>query len=152
MQGRTPGGIHPDHQTPADHQPNAMKKTAKKNEKNSTPDQTAGTLPDFDGITPPAAGDLPFMDAGDWDTPDDWDADLQPWDTDLQPWDDADDTPPETYPQTPTETPTETPTNSNGDDEPGTDKDFDRYAADVQNGYGYYDAAGTFHYYENYWD
>ena len=72
-----------------------MKKTAQKIKKtvNQTPDQTAGTLPDFDGITPPAAGDLPFMDAGDWDPPDDWDApdtwdtDLQPWDTDLQPWD-----------------------------------------------------------------
>ena len=29
----------------------------------------------------------------------------------------------------------------------GTDADFDRYAVQVQNGEGYYDAAGTFHYY-----
>ena len=114
-----------------------MKKTAKKTKKtvNQTPDQTAGTLPDFDGITPPAAGDLPFMDAGDnpepwdkiepwdvepWDNPEPWD--VEPWDK-IEPWDDADDTPPETYPQTPTATP-ETPTNSNGDDEPDTDKDL----------------------------
>lgn len=37
-------------------------------------------------------------------------------------------------------------------DEPGTDRDTDRHAADVQNGYGYYDEGGTFHYYPNYWD
>lgn len=33
------------------------------------------------------------------------------------------------------------------DFEPGTDADFDRYAVDVQNGDGYYDADGEFHYY-----
>ena len=38
-------------------------------------------------------------------------------------------------------------------DEPGTDRDFDTHAADVQNGYGYYDDAGMFHYYPgDYWD
>lgn len=37
-------------------------------------------------------------------------------------------------------------------DEPGTDRDFDTHAADVQNGYGYYDSEGNFHYYPNYWD
>lgn len=31
--------------------------------------------------------------------------------------------------------------------ERGTDADFDRYAEQVQNGVGYYDAAGQFHYY-----
>lgn len=36
--------------------------------------------------------------------------------------------------------------------EPGTDRDFDTHAADVQNGYGYYDSEGNFHYYSNYWD
>lgn len=61
---------------------------------------------------------------------------------------------PETYPQTPTEPPAETPAVDNGnDDEPGTDRDFDTHAADVQNGYGYYDDAGMFHYYPGeYWD
>lgn len=34
----------------------------------------------------------------------------------------------------------------------GTDADFDKYAVQVQNGEGYYDAAGTFHYYENWRD
>ena len=34
----------------------------------------------------------------------------------------------------------------------GTDEDFDKYAVQVQNGEGYYDAAGTFHYYENWRD
>lgn len=34
----------------------------------------------------------------------------------------------------------------------GTDADFDRYSVQVQNGEGYYDAAGTFHYYENWRD
>lgn len=29
----------------------------------------------------------------------------------------------------------------------GTDEDFDTYAVQVQNGDGYYDGAGTFHYY-----
>lgn len=51
-------------------------------------------------------------------------------------------------------TPTEPPAVDNGnDDEPGTDRDFDTHAADVQNGYGYYDDGGTFHYYPgDYWD
>lgn len=34
----------------------------------------------------------------------------------------------------------------------GTDADFDRYAVQVQNGEGYYDDAGTFHYYDNWRD
>lgn len=34
----------------------------------------------------------------------------------------------------------------------GTDADFDRYAVHVQNGEGYYDASGTFHFYENWRD
>lgn len=33
-----------------------------------------------------------------------------------------------------------------------TDRDFDRYAADVQNGYGYYDEGGKFHYYPGEFD
>jgi hypothetical protein len=37
-------------------------------------------------------------------------------------------------------------------EQPETDKDTDKYAADVQNGYGYYDNEGVFHYYPNYWD
>lgn len=36
--------------------------------------------------------------------------------------------------------------------ETGTDADFDRYAVQVQNGDGYYDEAGTFHYYANWRD
>ena len=31
--------------------------------------------------------------------------------------------------------------------ENGTDADFDRYAVQVQNGEGYYDECGKFHYY-----
>lgn len=31
--------------------------------------------------------------------------------------------------------------------EPGSDRDFDRYATEVMNGYGYYDTEGKFHYY-----
>lgn len=34
----------------------------------------------------------------------------------------------------------------------GTDADFDRYAVQVQNGEGYYDASGAFHFYENWRD
>lgn len=30
----------------------------------------------------------------------------------------------------------------------GTDEDFDTYAVEVQNGDGYYDEAGCFHYYK----
>lgn len=53
---------------------------------------------------------------------------------------------PETYPKTPA-------VDNGNDDEPGTDRDFDTHAADVQNGYGYYDDGGTFHYYPgDYWD
>lgn len=37
-------------------------------------------------------------------------------------------------------------------DEPVTDRDLDRYASDVANGYGYYDDDGWFHYYPNYYD
>lgn len=33
--------------------------------------------------------------------------------------------------------------------EPGTDADFDRYAVEVQNGDGYYDAAGKFRWFKN---
>ena len=34
--------------------------------------------------------------------------------------------------------------------QPGTDEDFDLYAAEVQNGEGYYNEAGKFVWYKNY--
>lgn len=34
----------------------------------------------------------------------------------------------------------------------GTEEDFDKYAVQVQNGEGYYDASGTFRYYERDYD